>query len=77
MACGNITARRLVVQVSQSENRVALDVSERFAKRSESCAKLRREKLRLLPGGEVPALVDLVEVDEVGVGAARSNPCVS
>ena len=74
MACGNITARRLVVQVGQSENRVALDVSDRFAERSESGAKLRREKLRLLPGGEVTALVDLVEINQVAIGAA--GPCL-
>src|SRR5207248_5721485 len=36
------------------------------------------EELRLFPGGEVPALVDLVEVDDVWVGlldpAARRPP---
>ena len=74
MACGNITGRRLVIQVSQSENRAALDVSERFAKRSESGAKLCREKLGLFPGGEVPALVDLVEINQVAIGAA--GPCL-
>ena len=74
MACGNITARRLVVQVSKTENRVALDISDRFAKRSESGAKLRGEKLRLLPGGEVPALVDLVEINQIAIGAA--GPCL-
>ena len=71
---GNIIARRLVVQVSQTENKVALDVSDRFAERSESGAKLRGEKLRLLPGGEVPALVDLVEINQVAIGAP--GPCL-
>src|SRR5215216_4235686 len=36
--------------------------------RAEADAELVREQLRLLPGGEVTAPVDLVEVDEVGVG---------
>src|SRR5215471_5044122 len=34
-----------------------------------SRAELFAEELRLLPRGEVAALVDFVEVDEVGVGA--------
>src|SRR5215218_6260343 len=36
-------------------------------KRPEGGAQLLGEKLRLLPGGEVAALVDLVVVDEVGI----------
>src|SRR5258705_4343411 len=40
-----------------------------LAQRPECCPKLGAEELRLLPRGEVPALVDLVEVDQVGIGA--------
>src|SRR5215472_10334155 len=36
--------------------------------RAECVANLAGEQLRLFPGGEVTALVDLVEVREVGVG---------
>src|SRR5260370_36126193 len=45
----------------------------RLAQRFERGAELRAEKLRLLPGREVSALVDLVEVDQVAIGAPR--PC--
>src|SRR3954447_11464016 len=49
-----------------------------LAKRAERSSHLGREELRLLPGGEVAAPVDLVEVREVGVGhldpAARGSP---
>jgi hypothetical protein len=38
-----------------------------LAQRSERRAHLLGEQLGLLPGGEVPALVDLVEIGEVGV----------
>src|SRR4051812_35305736 len=44
--------------------------SDRNAARSH----LVREEVRLLPGREVVALVDLVEVDEVGVGRLRPAP---
>jgi hypothetical protein len=36
-------------------------------------AEFLREKLRLLPRGEVSALVDLVEVDQVAIGARRAH----
>src|SRR6266550_876304 len=39
-----------------------------LAKRPQARANLFREELRLLPGGEVVAPVDLVEVHELGVG---------
>jgi hypothetical protein len=46
--------------------------------RGEDRAQLCREQLRLLPGGEVAAPVDLVEVGEAGVDrlgpAARARP---
>src|SRR3954469_17285867 len=42
-----------------------------LAKRAEPGAQLGGVQLRLLPGGEVPAAVDLVEVHEVGVGLLR------
>src|SRR5258708_4065122 len=50
----------------------------RLAQWLEGRAPLLREGLRLLPGGEVTALVHLVEVGDVGVGlldpATRSPP---
>src|SRR6266542_1287515 len=49
-----------------------------LAQRAECGPHLGREELRLLPGGEVAALVDLVEVREAGVGnldpAPRGSP---
>src|SRR6478672_13357902 len=49
-----------------------------LAKRPERRAKLARKEIGLFPGGEVAALVDLVEVGEVGVDrldpAARGSP---
>ena len=42
-----------------------------LAKRPEARADLFREQLRLLPGRKVPALVDLVVVDEIGIGLLR------
>src|SRR3712207_870079 len=39
-----------------------------LAKRPERGSDFLREQPRLLPGGEVAALVDLVEVDQAGVG---------
>src|SRR5215213_3083911 len=42
-----------------------------LAKRPEARADLFREQLRLLPGRKVPAPVDLVEVDEIGIGLLR------
>src|SRR6516225_3775801 len=42
-----------------------------FAQWSKACANLFRKELRLLPRGEVSALVDLMEVDQVAIGA----PC--
>src|SRR5215467_12821727 len=50
----------------------------RLALRSAQCAERRAdlfgEELRLFPGGEVAALVDLVVVDEVGVGPLGPAP---
>src|SRR5436190_9823686 len=43
-------------------------------KRAEPRAQFGGVQLRLLPGGEVPASVDLVEVDEVGVRLLRPAP---
>jgi hypothetical protein len=37
-------------------------------------AELVREEFRILPGGEVVALVDGVEVDEVGMGLLGPAP---
>src|SRR3954452_25134030 len=47
---------------------------EQLAERLESRAQLGGVQLRLLPGGEVPAPVDLVVVDEVGVCLLRPAP---
>jgi hypothetical protein len=61
----------MVIAVPQSE-------SSGSAQRSECRTQLGREQLRLLPGGEVAASVDLVEVGEAGVDhlnpAARGSP---
>ena len=45
-----------------------------LAKRAQPRAQLGGVQLRLLPGGEVPAAVDVVEVDEVGVRLLRPAP---
>src|SRR5215212_8351139 len=44
-----------------------LSQSGQLAKRPECGSHLLGEQLRLLPGGEVTTLVDLVEIDQVGV----------
>ena len=41
---------------------------------SEACANLFREELRLFPGREVPALVELVVVDQLGIRALCPAP---
>src|SRR6516162_2144621 len=46
----------------------------RSAQRPERCPDFGREQVRLLPGGEVVALVDLVEVDELGIGLLSPAP---
>src|SRR5215468_573415 len=46
----------------------------RLAKRPEARANLFGQELWLFPGGEVVALLDLVEVDEVGVGPLGPGP---
>src|SRR3954471_20101320 len=48
--------------------------SEPSAERSERGTNLSREKLRLLPRGEVAALVDLVVVDEFGIRPLGPTP---
>ena len=56
-------------------DRVAFRVPSRgLAQRSERGPELGREELRLLPRREVAALVDLVEVDQVAIGAP--GPCL-
>src|SRR3954471_18398926 len=45
-----------------------------LAKRAEPRAQLGGVQLRLLPGGEVAALVELVVVDQVGVGLLCPTP---
>src|ERR1700730_5676552 len=45
-----------------------------LAKRAEPRTNLFREELRLLPGREVPASVNLVVVDQVGVRAVYPAP---
>src|SRR5580704_7486037 len=43
--------------------------SDRLPQRPERCSELGTEKFRLLPRREVSALVDFVEVGQVGKGA--------
>src|SRR5689334_10805365 len=45
-----------------------------LAKRPEPLADLVDEQLGLLPGGKVPALVELVVMDEVGIGLLGPAP---
>ena len=47
-------------------------ISDRlFPERPEARADLFGQELRLFPGGEVPALFQLVVVDELGIGPLR------
>src|SRR5438445_12774223 len=48
--------------------------SARFAEGSEAGPNLFREGLRLLPGGKVAALIELVVMNELGIGALRPAP---
>src|SRR3954465_14690709 len=48
--------------------------SDRFAEESERLSELGTEELRLFPRGEVSAPVDLMEVDQVAIGAP--GPCL-
>src|SRR5439155_14085380 len=52
----------------------AHDFSPLLAQRSQPVAELVDEQLGLLPGGKMPALVELVVVDEVGIGLLRPTP---
>src|SRR4051794_38157621 len=55
-----------ISMASDTEAHVARGArAESSTERPERCAHLFREELRLLPGGEVAASLDLVEVDEV------------
>src|SRR5262249_34006332 len=45
-----------------------------LSQRSEARANLFCEEERLFPGRKVPALIDLVVIDEVGVGALGPTP---
>src|SRR5438094_8970806 len=54
--------------------RAVLPGSDRLTQRLERGSELGTEQLGLLPRSEVSALVDLVEVDEVAIGAPR--PCL-
>src|SRR5215212_2180880 len=78
-AAGCVVARRswlaLLKSVFQSFASWAIclstrkrDLDDGSAQRPERRPELLAEDLRLLPGGKVAALVDFVEVDEVGVG---------
>src|SRR4051812_46500235 len=48
--------------------------SARLAQRSEAGPNFVREHFRLFPGCKVPALVELVVVNELGVGALGPTP---
>src|SRR5215212_2036907 len=52
----------------------ARDGTHLLAKRREAVANLFREQLRLFPGREVAALVELVVVDEVGICLLGPTP---
>src|SRR5215207_7054924 len=49
-------------------------ISDLRAQGAERRPELGREELRLLPGREVAALVDLVEVNQIAIGAP--GPCL-
>jgi hypothetical protein len=51
-----------------------LRVAVALAQGLERCSELRTEELRLLPGRKVPAFVELVVVDEVGIGPLGPTP---
>src|SRR5438128_12549069 len=51
-----------------------MPTSVRGSQRPEGGTNLGGEEFRLLPGREVVALVDFVEVDEVGVGLLGPTP---
>src|SRR2546430_10413109 len=48
--------------------------SARLTQRLERGAHLAAERRRLLPGGEVTALVELVVMNELGIGLFRPTP---
>src|SRR5713226_10778638 len=52
----------------------APNASDRFAERSERLSELGTKEFGFFPGGEVTALVDLVEVYQVAIGAP--GPCL-
>src|SRR5262245_22005221 len=56
-------------RISVADSTVALMTRLLSAERPEGRSHLGREELRLLPGGEVAALVDLVEVADAGIRA--------
>src|SRR3954447_14376835 len=63
-------AERLVAPLSDGVRRSRVDLPER----AEPVAQLGGVELGLLPGGEVPAALDLVVVDEVGVRLLSPAP---
>src|SRR5918998_777694 len=60
--------------VEGDANDVRVTLSPRLTQRSEPRAELLGEQLGLFPGCEVTTLVDLVEVDQVGVGLLGPAP---
>src|SRR5262249_11711073 len=62
-----IQVRSLSIGGCLSSCRFELAVAKRF----ERHAKFFREKLRLFPGREVAAFVDLIEIDEIGIRLLR------
>jgi hypothetical protein len=59
----------LLVAPKQAEMTAAAADVHRSARRPERRSHLARKEFRLFPGGEVTALLESVEVHEVGVGA--------
>src|ERR1051325_2335250 len=70
--CRRSARPRAIVRILFMSTILSLDSSDiapRSSQLLECCPQLGREQLRLLPRGEMAALVDLVEVDEVAIGA--------
>src|SRR3712207_2421995 len=75
--CVSIYANDAMVEggsVEGGAHGVRVTPSLRLAQRSEPRAELLGEQLGLFPGREVAALVDLVEVDQIGVGLLGPTP---
>ena len=59
---------------SEDANPLSPVVLHRSTKRLETCTKFGNKDLRLFPGREVPALLDLVVMDEFRIRPLRPTP---